>query len=58
MGKTKKRKCRPVKYAVINGENITYGWRCAFHRIHTKRYSTQELRDKRYKEHKKEAKKN
>jgi hypothetical protein len=54
----KKRKCRPVKYAVINGENITYGWRCAFHHIHTKRYSTEELRDKRYEEHKKEAKKN
>lgn len=51
-------KCKPSVYAVIgNGGVITHGFRCAFHKIHTRRYATRELRDQRLKEHKKEAKK-
>lgn len=52
--------CRPSRYAVITGKNnqtITYGFRCAEHGISTRRYPTQELRELRLKEHKKEAKK-
>jgi hypothetical protein len=43
---------------ITNSGAITYGFRCAYHKIYTRRYSTQELRDIRLKEHKKEAKKN
>lgn len=51
--------CKPTTYAVIgNNQAITYGFRCAKHKIYTKRYSTQALRDQRLREHKKEAKKN
>lgn len=57
MGK-KKRKCKPSKYAVITDKGaITYGFRCAPCGVHTRRYLTQELRDQRLTEHKKEAKK-
>lgn len=49
----KPKKCKPSVFAVINGENITYGYRCHHH---TKRYSTQGLRDERMEKHRKEAK--
>ena len=53
-------KCNPSKYAVVSADRqtVTYGFRCAKHKIHTKRYSTEELRDERLKKHQKEAKKN
>jgi len=52
------KKCKPSKYAVITGKDtITYGFRCAVHKIYTKRYSTQELRDQRLAEHRRSAKK-
>lgn len=52
------KKCKPSKYAVIgNGGKVSYGFRCAVHKIYTKRYSTQELRDQRLAEHRRSAKK-
>lgn len=44
-------KCKPTRYAVISGQNITYGFRCKTHKIATKRYSTRELREERMAEH-------
>ena len=56
MSKTKK--CKPSKYNVITGGGkVTYGFRCGKHKIYSKRYSTQELRDQRVKEHQRSAKK-
>lgn len=58
MAKTKKPpKCKPSKYNVIlaDGQTITYGFRCAKHKIHTRRYRTEELRNERLKEHQREA---
>lgn len=53
------KKCKPSRYAVIAADRvtITYGFRCAFHRIHSRRYSTSELREERMGEHIKLAKK-
>ena len=51
------KKCKPSRFAVISGERVTYGFRCAQHSIHTKRYSTRELREERLEKHRKEAKK-
>ena len=52
------KKCKPSTYAVITGKDrITYGFRCAKHKIYSKRYSTQELRDQRLREHRRSAKK-
>lgn len=51
------KKCRPSTYAVINGDKITYGFRCSKHKIYTRRYSTEALRDQRLREHQKDAKK-
>lgn len=52
------RKCNPSKYNVITSNGaITYGFRCAFCNVPSKRFSTRELREERLKEHKKDAKK-
>lgn len=53
------KKCNPSKYAVIaaNRVDITYGFRCAKHKVHSRRYSTEELRDERLKEHRQSQKK-
>jgi hypothetical protein len=51
------KECKPSRYAVISGRNITYGFRCPKHHILTRRYSTKELREQRLREHQKEAKK-
>lgn len=53
-----KRECRPTLYAVVSNKgSISYGFRCAFCGVHTKRYSTEELRDERLREHQAVAKK-
>jgi hypothetical protein len=50
--------CKPSTYNVITGKDtITYGFRCAVHKIHTRRYATEELRDRRLAEHQRDAKK-
>ncbi len=49
--------CRPSKYNVIHGQNISYGWRCPVHHVHTKRYASEKLRDQRLAEHVQEHKK-
>lgn len=49
---SKKPKCAPTTYNVVNSLGaVTYGWRCAFHGIPSKRYATEALRDQRLAEH-------
>lgn len=55
------KKCQPSKYAVVTGKHndgIEYGFRCGKHGIHAVRFPSQELRDKKRREHQKSAKKN
>lgn len=50
------KKCKPTKYAVVTSSGtVTYGFRCAKHKIYTRRYATQDLRDIRLREHKKKV---
>lgn len=52
MSKVKKiPSCRPSTYGVIHGQTVTHGFRCAKHKIHSRRYSSEELRDQRLAEH-------
>jgi hypothetical protein len=43
--------CRPSKYAVIHGQNVEHGFRCAKHGIVARRFATRELRDEELKTH-------
>lgn len=48
----KPRKCRIVTYNVAHGDRVSYGFRCGPHRIYSRRYSSEALRDERIAEHK------
>lgn len=50
-------KCRIRKYAVISGDKISHGFSCGPHKVWTRRYSTEAIRDEKLREHKKDAKK-
>lgn len=50
----KPRGCRIATYNVITNGTVTYGFRCGPHRVYTRRYSTEALRDERIREHKEE----
>lgn len=52
------KKCRISKYnVIINKNQITYGFRCGPHKLLTRRYSTEALRDQRLQEHLEKPKK-
>jgi hypothetical protein len=49
--------CNPSMYNVISGQNISYGFRCAEHRIFSRRFSDEAVRDDQVRIHQKNAKK-
>lgn len=51
------KKCRIRTWAVVSGDKITHGFSCGPHKVWTRRYSSEALRDQRITEHKKEPKK-
>lgn len=50
-------KCRIRTWAVVSGDKVTHGFSCGPHKVWTRRYSSEALRDQRITEHKKDAKK-